>query len=364
MIIPDRWMALAFVAGVSLMMSLCSTAAPVRRVEEAEFGQMPDGASVRLFTLRNASGMSARIMTFGATITEVQAPDRHGSFTNVVLGTTNFAAYRRFPAAGSVMGRVANRIAQARFTLDGVEYKLAANNGRHHIHGGPKGFGQVNWEGQALPAGEHSGAVRLTYHSKDGEEGYPGNLTTSVTFTLNDEGELRLDYESTTDKPTLVNLTTHTYFNLAGGGNCLNHVLQIPGDRYTLADDQLIPTGEIAPVKGTPVDFTQPERVGARIDQLKPRMNGYDHNFILGGNGKDLQFAARATDPASGRVMEVRTTEPAVQLYTGNHLNHGGLALETQHYPDSIHHPEFPSIVLRPGHTLRSSTTFTFSVKP
>ena len=363
MIIPNRWIALTIALVFCLSFLLSAGAGPLQRLEELEFGKTADGAVVRLFILRNAGGMTAKIMTYGATITELQAPDQQGNFTNVVLGASDFAAYRRgFNAAGSIMGRVANRISQARFTLDGVEYKLAANNGRHHIHGGPHGFGQVNWTGRALPEGPHESGVEFTYFSKDGEEGYPGNLTVKVIYTLNDHGDLRLNYEAVTDKATPVNLTTHTYFNLAGGGDCLNNVLWLAADRYTLADDELIPTGEFASVKGTPMDFTKGERIGARIEQLKPRMNGYDHNFLLAGDGKQPVLAARVTDPASGRVMEVRTTQPAVQLYTGNHLRHGGLALETQHYPDSINHPAFPSIVLRPGQTQRSTTIFTFLV--
>jgi len=337
---------------------------PMSRLEEQEFGRTPEGTVVKLFTLRNAKGVSAKVMTYGAIITEIKVPDRHGAMTNVVLGAADFDQYRKgFPAAAAVIGRVANRIARARFTLDGVEYKLAANNGPNHLHGGRKGFAQVVWQSQALPAGQHEAAVQFAYLSKDGEEGYPGNLTVKVTYTLTDDNELRLDYEATTDKATPVNLTNHAYFNLAGSGDVLDHELWLAADRYTPADDQLIPTGEIASVKGTPLDFTTPTRIGARIDQLKPKPGGYDHNFVLDSDGRSLVLTARASEPRSGRVMEVRTTEPGVQLYTGNHLKHGGFCLETQHYPDSVNRPTFPSTILRPGQTFKSTTSFAFSAK-
>ena len=206
-------------------------------------------------------------------------------------------------------------------------------------------------------------AVRFGYHSRDGEEGYPGNLNVTVTYTLDDENRLTLAYQATTDKPTIVNLTNHAYFNLASGGDVMNHVVQINSDQYTMADRQLIPTGEFADVKDTPLDFTKPETIGARIEQLKPRINGYDHNYVIRNGGNDLVFAASVREPKSGRVMEVHTNEPGVQLYTGNHLRHEALCLETQHYPDSIHHPEFPSTVLRPGQSFQSTTSFRFSTE-
>jgi aldose 1-epimerase len=348
----------------------------MNRIEEREFGKMPDGASVQLFTLRNARGTVCRVMTLGATLTELRVPDRAGQMTNVLLGAETLEAYAKgFPAAAAVIGRVANRIAQARFTLDGTEYVLAANSAPHHIHGGRRGFAQVVWSGQALPAGPASAAVRLTSFSRDGEEGYPGNLTVTVTYTLTDDNELRIDYEATTDKPTPVNLTNHAYFNLAGSGDALDHELWLGAERYTLADDLLIPTGETAPVKGTPLDFTRPARLGARIDQLKPRPNGYDHNYVLNAGSPTPVLFARARDPRSGRVMEALTTEPGVQLYTGNHLQnvtgtggavfgrHGGFCLETQHFPDSVHHPAFPSTILRPGQKLKSTTIYRFSAE-
>lgn len=347
------------------------------RVEQREFGQLDGAAAVQLFTLRNDKGLVAKFMSYGATITELQAPDRHGQFTNVVLGTDSFEAYaRRFPAAASVMGRFANRIAGARFTLDGVEYPLAANDAANHLHGGRTNFARVLWQGKAVPAGPRAAAVRFTYTSKNGEEGYPGNLTATVTYTLTDDNELRLDYTATTDKATPVNLTSHAYFNLAGFGDVLAHQLWLAADHYTPADDRRIPTGEIAPVAGTPLDFTKPTLIGAHIEEVKVRSGGYDHNFVLGGDGKTLKLFARAAEPKSGRVMEAFTTEPGVQLYTSNHLNgqvaglggvvypkFGAFCLETQHYPDSPNKPNFPTTILRPDQEWKSSTVFKFSAK-
>jgi aldose 1-epimerase len=349
-----------------------ASAASLQRIEEREFGKMPNGTAVKLFTLRNASGMSAKIMTYGAMLTELRVPDRRGIATNVVLGADTFEQYLKgFRAPAAIIGRVANRIAGARFTLDGVEYKLAANNGPNHIHGV---FDKHVWQAKAPPPGEGRAAVQLTYLSPDGEDGYPGNVTAKLTYTLTDNNELRLDYEATTDRATPINMTSHAYFNLAGGGDVLDHELWLAAARYTPTDDALIPTGQIAPVKGTPVDFTTPTRIGARIEQLNPKLGGYDHNFVLDGEGgqgavvppgkeKPLVLAARVREPVSGRVMEVRTTEPAVQLYTGNHLKHAALCLETQHYPDSVNQPGFPSTILRPGQAFRSTTIFAFSVK-
>jgi aldose 1-epimerase len=338
-----------------------ATAATLIRFEEREFDKLDDGTVVKQFILRNAKGMTAKIITYGAIISDLQVPDRNGAFTNVVLGADSMDGYigRNAVPGAVVLGRVANRIAGARFTIDGVEYKVAANAGTNHIHGGRKGFANVVWEGQTLPEGEHQTAVRLTYLSKDGEEGYPGNLTASVTYTLTENNELRLRYTATTDKPTLVNMSNHAYFNLAGGGDVLGHELWLNADHYTLSDGQLIPTGELASVKDTPLDFTAAALIGARANEIKPRPI-YDHNFVINGGGKSLVLAARAYDPKSGRVMEVRTTEPGVQLYTGRQ---GRFCLETQHFPDSIHHPNFPSTILRPGGKFESTTIFVFSAK-
>ncbi len=341
----------------------CAGAQEAKRVEQALFGKTEDGTEVKLITLRNSKGMSAQIISYGAIIKELHAPDRNGKFANVVLTTDTLRKFERgFGGAAAVIGRVANRIAGAQFELEGATYRLAANNGKNSIHGGRKGFAQRVWSIADAPAVGTDASVKLTYLSKDGEEGFPGILKTTVTYTLTEKNELRIDYEAETDKPTIVNLTNHAYFNLAGGGKCLDHLLWIASQKYTPTDAELIPTGEILPVSGTPLDFSRPTRIGERIDQLKPKLNGYDHNFVLGA-GKDLKLAARLSEPKSGRHMEVRTTQPAVQLYTGNHLAHAGVCLETQHYPDAIHHPEFPSIVVKPGEPLKESTIFSFTAE-
>jgi len=341
--------------------AIAANAATQTRLEERDFGRLEDGTVVKQFILRNPNGMTAKIITYGAIISELHVPDRNGTFTNVVLGGDSMESYigRGAVPGAAVIGRVANRIAGARFTIDGVDYRVTANAGTNHIHGGRIGFAKVVWEGQALPDGEHQAAVRLTYLSKDGEEGYPGNLAASVTCTLTDQNELRLDYAATTDMPTLVNLCNHAYFNLAGGGDVLDHELWLNADRYTPTDASLIPTGEIAPVKGTPLDLTTPMLIGARVNEIKPRPI-YDHNFVINGGGKSLVLAARVRDPKSGRTMEVRTTEPGLQLYTGRQ---GTFCLETQHFPDSINHPSFPSTILRPGKKFESTTVFAFSAK-
>ncbi len=328
------------------------------RTKESAFGKMPDGTSVQLFTLRNAHGVTAKIMTYGGIIIELRVPDRHGVYTNVILGADNLDAYvKGFPAPAAIIGRVANRIAKARYSLDGIEYKLPANNGPHHLHGR---FDKVVWKAKALAPGKHEAAVQLTYLSKDGEEGHPGNLMVKVIYTLTDNNELRLDYEAKTDKATPVNLTNHAYFNLRGFGDALDHELWLAADRYTRTSDDLIPTGEIASVKSTPLDFTTPARIGLRIEQLKPGLGGYDHSFVLDSGGKSLALAARLSEPASGRVMEVRTTEPGLQLYTANHVGHRAVCLETQHFPNSVNQTSFPSTILRPGQTFKSTTIYAF----
>lgn len=347
------------------------------KLEQREFGKLPDGTVVKLFTLTNGKGMVAKVAEFGAILTELQVPDRTGQFTNVVLGFDNLEQYvKGHPFFGAIAGRVANRIAKGKFTLDGTEYTLAVNNGPNHLHGGRKGFDKVLWLGEPLQTRPDRVAVRFSYTSKDGEEGYPGNLKVTVTYTLTDDNELRIDYHATTDKATPVNLTNHSYFNLAGAGNILKHILMINADRYTPNDKDLIPLGEIAPVKGTPVDFTQPTAIGARFDQITATPPGYDHNFVLNGGGKSLALAAHVTEPSSGRSMEVLTTEPGVQLYTANFLKpsvtgignvtygqHSGFCLETQHFPDSVNQQHFPSVILRPGKSYDSTTTFKFAAR-
>jgi gluconolactonase len=333
----------------------------LKRVEQADFGKSQDGSDVKLITLRNSKGMNAQIISYGAIIKELQAPDRDGKVTNILLTTDSLDKFEKgFGGAAAVIGRVANRIAGAQFELDGATYKLNANERKNTIHGGRKGFAQSVWTVEEAPMKPNESSVKLTYVSKDGEEGFPGILKTSVTYSLTDNNELRIDYQAETDKPTIVNLTNHAYWNLAGSGSCLDNILSIPAEKYTPTDAELIPTGEVLPLRGTPMDFSQPTRIGERMEQLKPKLNGYDHNYVL-GEGNAVKMAARLEDPKSGRVMEVRTTQPAVQLYTANHLAHTAVCLETQHYPDAIHHQNFPSIVVRPGEPLKETTLFTFT---
>ena len=343
-------------------------------LEEREFGKLQDGRAVQLYVLRNSHGMVAKVMSYGALLTELHVPDRNGAVTNVVLGFDNLQSYiNGHPFFGATTGRVANRIAKARFRIDGQEYQLASNEGANHLHGGLRGFDKVLWGAKPVRVEKNAVAVQFHYLSRDGEEGYPGNLDVRVTYTLTDNNELRIDYEAITDKATIINLTNHSYFNLSGAGDILDHEVTIAAERYTPIDEQLLPTGQIANVKETPLDFTAPRRVGERIDQLKPKPGGYDHNFVLNSEGKSLAFAARLRDPKSGRIMEVHTTEPGIQLYTGNFLDgsqrgfgttytkHSGLCLETQHFPDAPNHPNFPSIVLRAGQRFQSATVLKFA---
>ena len=335
--------------------------APLVRLEQREFGKLPDGTAVQQFMLRNTKGMVAKIITYGAIIAALEVPDRNGALTNVVVGADSlerFLGGKGSVPGAVVVGRVANRIANARFTIDGVEYQVTANLGPHQLHGGRKGFDKVVWQATPMPVGAHQAGVKLTYLSKDGEEGFPGNLTATVTYTLTDNNELRLDYSATTDKPTLVNLSNHAYFNLAGGGSIAEHELWLDADRYTVTDAELIPTGEIAPVRNTPLDFTTPARISARMSEVKQPRGIYDLNYVINGGGRSLVLAARVREPRSGRTMEVRTTEPGVQLYTGRS---GSFCLETQHFPDAIHHPNFPSTILRPGEKFASTTIFSFA---
>jgi aldose 1-epimerase len=335
---------------------------------------------VDLYTLSNASGTEVRVTNYGGIIVSLIVPDRNGKLADIVLGYDDLNGYYNNKAYfGALIGRYGNRIAGGKFKLDGKEYTLAKNNGPNSLHGGLKGFNQVVWEANAAPT---SGGATLTlsYLSKDGEEGFPGNLTVEVTYTLTAANELLLEYTARTDKATPVNLTQHTYFNLQGEGNgdILGHEVLISADRFTPVDKDFIPTGELRPVKGSPFDFTSPTTIGSRINANYDQLSlgrGYDHNLVLNRTGNELQLTARVRGPKSGRILEVYTTEPAVQFYTGNFLdgtiigkhNHAyqqraGFCLETQHYPDSPNHPDFPSTILRPGDVFHSRTTFKFLV--
>jgi len=330
---------------------------------------MPDGTDVKQFVLTNEKGMVVKIMEYGAIVTELHAPGPDGKVLNVVCGFDNLSQYLKgHPYFGAAIGRVGNRIARGKFTLNGRDYTLATNDGPNHLHGGLKGFDKVVWKGKATESG-----VEFTYLSKDGEEGYPGNLSVTVTYTLTDDNELRIDYKATTDAATPINLTNHSYFNLAGAGSILDHELMLAADRYTPTDETLIPTGKIEPVAGTPVDFRKPTVIGKRLQEIKADPIGYDHNFVLNSGGGEMALAARVHEPKSGRVMEVYTTEPGIQFYTGNFLDGtltgvGGVVykqyhafcLETQHYPDSINQPDFPSVVLNPGEVHVSTTIYKF----
>ena len=348
-------------------------------VQQKPFGTR-DGRPVNLFTLTNANGVEVDAMNYGGIIVSIRVPDRKGEFADIVLGHENLDGYvPNPPYIGAIVGRYANRIANGTFTLDGKTYTLPKNDGPNTLHGGiDKTFNKVVWEGEALKG---KTGVAFTYLSKDGDDGFPGNVKVKVTYTLTDQNELVIDYEATSDKATPINLSQHSYFNLSGEGNgdILNHELTLNADRFTPVDKNLIPTGELRPVKGTPLDFTTSTRVGARIDDGYDQMvlaHGYDHNWVINRKGDGLTLAARVYEPSTGRVMEVSTTQPGVQFYTGNFLDgtvtgkHGhvykrryGLCLETQHFPDSPNHPDFPSTILRPGETFKSETVFKFSTK-
>jgi aldose 1-epimerase len=331
---------------------------------------------MELYTLKKSNGVQAAISTYGGVLVSLKVPDRAGVLGDVVLGFDDLEGYLLPPPYfGAIIGRYGNRIAHARFTLNGVEYKLAKNDGENTLHGGNRGFDKVLWNANKL-SGQ---SLELTYLSKDGEEGYPGNLSVTVVYALTDNNELQIDYTATTDKDTVVNLSNHSYFNLAGQGegDILAHQLTLNADRFTPVDQGLIPTGELRNVEGTPFDFRQPHAIGERIESADEQIalgGGYDHNFILNRTGDGLSLAARVTEPNSGRVMEVLTTEPAIQFYTGNFLDgtirgKGGkvygrrsaFCLETQHYPDSPNHPSFPSTVLKPGATYRTTTVYRFT---
>jgi aldose 1-epimerase len=346
------------------------------QISQAPFGKTPGGTPVDIYTLREAGGIEARICTYGGILVSLKAPDRSGHLDDVVLGFDHLDGYLALnPYFGALVGRYANRIANATFTLEGVIYALATNNGPNALHGGVKGFDKAVW--QATRTGAASApALELNYLSQDGEEGYPGNLRVKAVYSLTADLGLRLDFTATTDKTTIVNLTQHTYFNLAGKGNILGHQLQIDADRFLPVDSALIPTGELRPVAGTPFDFRRPAAIGARIDQEDEQLqrgHGYDHNFVLNHPMGRLDVIARVSEPTTGRVLEVLTTEPGVQFYTGNHLDgtikgkggqvyhkRSGFCLEAEHFPDSPNHPQFPTVTLQAGAVYRNTIVFRF----
>ena len=351
------------------------------KVTKEGFGKTPDGQDADIYTLTNSGGAEVRITNYGGIVTSLKVPDRNGKLDDIVLGFDNLDAYLKgHPYFGAIIGRYGNRIAKGRFTLHSVEYKLAVNNGENHLHGGIKGFDKVVWNAKPRKLA-NGAALELTYLSKDGEEGYPGNLSVKVVYTLTNANELKIDYLATTDKDTVVNLTHHSYFNLAGQGNgdILNHRLFVNAARFTPTDAGSIPTGELRSVRGTPFDFTRATTIGARINQDYEQLRlgkGYDHNFILNGIMGTLRRSARVYEPTTGRVMEVWTTEPGMQLYSGNFLDgtltgkngkvyqqRYGFCLETQHYPDSPNKPNFPTTVLRKGGRYHTITIYKFSVQ-
>jgi aldose 1-epimerase len=350
-------------------------------IEKATYGQLPDGQTADLFTLRNAAGMTAKITNYGGILVALTAPDKDGKFEDVTLGLDSLSSYvKNNPFFGALVGRYGNRIAKGKFTLDGKPYNLFINNMGNHLHGGKVGFDKVLWT--ATPVEGDEPALKLAYTSKDMEEGYPGNLSVTVTYTLQKDNALKIDYQATTDKPTVVNLTNHTYFNLTGDvkRDILDHVVTINADQFIPVDETLIPTGKLQPVAGTPFDFTKPTVVGARINDSTDTQikygGGYDHAWVLNGEAGSLKKAATVYEPTSGRVMDVSTMEPAVQFYTGNFLNgkvvgregfaykkRFALCLETEHYPDSPNQPSFPTTTLKPGETYKTTTIYQFSTR-
>jgi aldose 1-epimerase len=364
---------------VSLMFLAVFRAQGAAGLKKSTFGKTKDGQPVDLYTLTNGAGMEVAITNYGGVVVSIKVPDRNGKFADVALGFDTFDGYlNNTPFFGALVGRYGNRIAKARFTLDGHEYHLAPNDNGNSLHGGLKGFDKRVWKAKDVSTKEVP-ALELAYLSKDGEEGYPGNLSVTVTYSLTARNELKIDYAASTDKDTVLNLTNHSYFNLAGQGegDILSHFMMINADRFTPVDATLIPTGELKSVAGTPLDFRKPTAIGARIDANDEQIKfgrGYDHNFVLNRKDGGLILAARVTEPSSGRVLEVLTTQPGLQFYTGNFLDgtvHGkagkvyprrsAFCMETQHFPDSPNHPEFPTAVLKPGEHFQSATVFQFS---
>jgi len=350
-------------------------------IAKEPFGKTSDGTEVDLYTLRNSSGMLAKIVTYGGVVVSLDVPDRKGGLDDVVLGCGSMPDYEKYSRYfGALIGRYANRIAKGKFALNGKEYTLATNNGENHLHGGIKGFDKVVWTGRPFED-ESEKHLELTYFSPDREEGYPGNLSVTVIYTLTDDNELQIEYSATTDQDTIINLTNHSYFNLAGAGNgdVLDHELMLNADRFTPTDGGAIPTGELRDVAGTPFDFRKLETIGSRIEADDEQIifgHGYDHNFVLNKSGGELSRAASVYEPNSGRSMDVYTTQPGIQFYSGNYLDgsakgkngdtyqrRSAFCLETQHFPDSPNKPQFPSTVLEPGQRYSQTTIYKFSTR-
>ncbi|MDZ4817470.1 MAG: aldose epimerase family protein [Planctomycetota bacterium] len=360
--------------------AVASTESKPMNIEQSSFGKTADGQPITLYTLKNKNGLILRLINYGAAIQSLETPDKNGKLANVMLSFDDITGYEKHKAHfGCTIGRFGNRIAHGKFTLDGKEYSLAKNNnGVHHLHGGPMGFDRVVWKGEPIEVPGGSG-VRFTYLSKDGEEGYPGNMQVTVVYSLNDKNEVTIDYTATTDKTTVANLTNHSYWTLGGigSGPVLDHEVTLNAEQYLDVDDGFIPTGKLLEVKGTKMDFTKPKKIGAQIAEFKPGNDkgGYDHCYVLRKlRGQEVpQLAARVKDPNSGRVMEILTTEPAIQFYTGNFLDgdpinggfkqHEAFCLETQHYPDSPNQPSFPTTTLRPNETYHTQTVHRFSAE-
>ncbi|SMO39782.1 aldose epimerase family protein [Gracilimonas mengyeensis] len=362
-----------FLFATATVISGCQKAEEKKPVTNQEsFGTLEDGREAHLYTLKNSKGMEVKVTNYGGTVTSIVVPDAEGNMDNVILGYDDVAGYEADnPFFGATIGRYGNRIAEGKFELNGEEYQLNINDGENHLHGGEKGFFKVLWNTEEVT----DNSLTISYLSEDGEQGYPGNLEVSVTFTVTEDNGLNIDYTATTDKATPVNLTNHSYFNLSGDPETriLDHMLTIDADHYTPVNEQLIPTGEIAPVEGTAFDFTEPHEIGARIDQIE---GGYDHNYVLDRSGEGMENIATLYDPETGRQMDVITTEPGIQFYSGNFLDgslqapdgtpfiqYSALCLETQHYPDSPNQPDFPSTILEPGETYQTQTTYRFSVR-
>jgi len=368
-------LSLASIATTLLLISIAAGSEKKMDVTEGTFGKLPDGREAHLFTMTNSKGMVVKMTDYGAIVVSVEVPDRDGKIANVNVGFKDLAGYMQdHPYFGSTVGRYGNRIAKGRFKIDGKEYTLAQNNNENHLHGGKVGFNKVLWRGEPFKSANEAG-VKFTYRSPNGEEGYPGNLDVNVSYSVTNDNELKIEYSATTDKATPINLTNHCYWNLkgAGSGTIVDHHLQLEADKYLPVDAGLIPTGELASVEGTPMDFRKSHAIGDRIADIKADPPGYDHCYVVRGKAGQLRLAARVKEPGSGRVLEIRTTQPGIQFYTGNFLNgeasqagnpqHGAFCLETQHFPDSPNQPNFPSAILKPGETYHEVTIHKFSVE-